>query len=47
MPSIIFLQLIERNILLATAVVAMVSLAYKVNSLMVVVLTTETCRIVD
>ena len=44
MSSIIFLQLTEINILLANADLAIVFLTYKVNSLMVVVVTTESCR---
>jgi hypothetical protein len=47
MSSIIFLQLTERNILVANAVLARVFLACKVNSLIVVVLTTEAFRSMD
>jgi hypothetical protein len=47
MSSIIFFQLIERNILVASAVLAIVFLAYKVSSLMVLVVIAEPCRNTD
>jgi hypothetical protein len=47
MSSVIFLQLTERNILVAIAILTVVFLAYKVNSLMVVLATAETCRSID